>query len=858
MGVEMTRNNDEELAVEIRRLAEALALTTENYSKLLIEKDNFQRELAFARSRAHRVWKDYLLFKVLAWLVASPLPFSQKTRTRLRRSAAKRDPRRSLGLPSLIEHRGSLSALQTISMLPGRLARDPDKRDVLLVSHEASRTGAPILVHNLARSLCDSYNVTVLCIRGGNLLNSFLDVSVGVGILGAIPERGTEFWTRLKGFLSATSFHFGVVNSVESRHVLPLFREIKLPSVALVHEFSAYTLPRTAFSEVVNNADEIVFSTPVTLENAVETTGIDENYRFHVLPQGKCKVPLEASAADRSTAERSSLKALLCPAGDEILVVGAGTVQLRKGVDLFIEVARRTLMQQPHGKIKFVWIGAGFAPDADPFYSVYLDDQLKRSGVAENVIIIPETSDIEHVYELAHFFVLSSRLDPLPNVAIDAMTAGVPVICFNHASGVSDILRQGGLEKQCVADYLDTNDMAYRLLRLIESKATYQEVSEKTKSLANKTFDMKTYTAEIERLGLTAAKRRMNLAHDVDTIISEPRFDPEYMLPRGFTERSISAAADLYLNELSLGMHPRRPEPGFNPHAYAADRPARFNQLQTDPYADFLRNGRPKGRWICPVIQPPLQPRATSSQPNQNLKCALHVHAYYIDELPRILRHLTANSVRPALYVSVVGIEAEEAARKILSAYNGTTCVRVVPNLGRDIGPLLTEFGRELIQNYDVVGHVHTKKSLSLANDDLVSNWTGLLLENILGGDAAGGMVDCIIDQFSAEPKLGIVFPGDPHVIGWSKNRRWGKKVADRLGIRNLPEAFDFPVGNMFWIRSDALSPFVNLDLNWNDYPREPVADDGTVLHALERLFAVNTCEMGFHSAVTYIKGVTR
>ena len=36
--------------------------------------------------------------------------------------------------------------------------------------------------------------------------------------------------------------------------------------------------------------------------------------------------------------------------------------------------------------------------------------------------------------------------------------------------------------------------------------------------------------------------------------------------------------------------------------------------------------------------------------------------------------------------------------------------VQEVPNAGRDIGPLLTEFGRTLVESYDVVGHIHVKK----------------------------------------------------------------------------------------------------------------------------------------------------
>jgi lipopolysaccharide biosynthesis protein len=39
----------------------------------------------------------------------------------------------------------------------------------------------------------------------------------------------------------------------------------------------------------------------------------------------------------------------------------------------------------------------------------------------------------------------------------------------------------------------------------------------------------------------------------------------------------------------------------------------------------------------------------------------------------------------------------------------------------------------------------------------------------------------------------------------------------------------------MFWARSEALRPVIDLRLGWDDYPQEPVSADGTILHTLER-----------------------
>ena len=45
---------------------------------------------------------------------------------------------------------------------------------------------------------------------------------------------------------------------------------------------------------------------------------------------------------------------------------------------------------------------------------------------------------------------MTSRLDPLPNVAIDALSEGTPVHCFDKASGIAYLLSNNSF----LTDYL--------------------------------------------------------------------------------------------------------------------------------------------------------------------------------------------------------------------------------------------------------------------------------------------------------------------------------------------------------------------------------------------------------------------
>jgi lipopolysaccharide biosynthesis protein len=162
------------------------------------------------------------------------------------------------------------------------------------------------------------------------------------------------------------------------------------------------------------------------------------------------------------------------------------------------------------------------------------------------------------------------------------------------------------------------------------------------------------------------------------------------------------------------------------------------------------------------------------------------------------------------------------------------------------------------VAEYDVIGHFHTKKSPHVVDRKMVEIWTSFLLENLIGGRKGGPMLDRILAEMSLEPNIGIAYPDDPHVMSWTENRGAAENLALRMGLGMLPEQFNFPMGNMFWIRSSLLARFVALELTWDDYPAEPLPIDGTMLHAIERLFGVVAELDGKTTLVTNVRGVSR
>lgn len=737
----------------------------------------------------------------------------------------------------------------------------PEFETVLLVSHEASITGAPILSFNLVLELSERFNVVVLLLGGGPLEAAFQRAGAAVVTSPKLRGHYADSEMVVEQLCERFKFQFALVNSIESRVVVPALAQRFIPVISLIHEFASYTRPREAFGTALFWSTEVVFSTNITLNNAFEVYPHLSQRATHVLPQGRCRFPLDELEDERAD-EAARIRALVRPKGlaeDAVIILGAGSVQYRKGVDLFIECAARVVQSAAGGNCHFVWIGHGYDPENDVGYSVYLDDQVRRAGLKAHITFIGETPAIDAAYEEADILLLSSRLDPLPNVAIDAMSYALPVLCFEKTTGISDFLKEAGLANHCVAHYLDTSDMANKVLELASSPRLLKDVGSRCKTASARYFNLKSYVNKLVSIAENACAKTQQEQADVQTILSSQLYRQDFACPPHVQDFSIEMEVRNYVRAWASGIGRRKPLPGFNPGIYEEQNGSALKN--SDPFADYLRKGQPEGPWGYPVIVSnnlAITGEEARVSPASAQRVALHLHVYYCDLLPEILARLTQNEIRPDLFISVTTDDARQEVAQALEAYTGRVAeIVVVPNCGRDIGPFLTEFGHTLLANYDIIGHLHTKKTVDLADSAVGRVWYKFLLENLLGSQSSP-MADTIVGKLQQDPSIGLVFPDDPNIVGLDGNREYLAELAQRLGPLSSEEYFAFPVGTMFWARAEALAPLINLNLSWDDYPKEPLPYDGSMLHALERLFGLSLPLSNLRFASTNVIGITR
>ncbi len=383
-----------------------------------------------------------------------------------------------------------------------RLANSASLRTVLLVVHDARREGAPVLGLNIAEQLSKTHHVITILLGDGELLEDFRRTSrVTVGPMHYRDLRPAYFRSILRRLRKHGNISYALVNSIASQSILPSLSEASILSVLLVHEFLSYMRPLHVLEQTAHLASQIVFPTTLVRDNAERVCPEFGKRDSVILPQGRCLLP-PSSAKNHAEGEARIAKAFLSAEGRKrpFVVLGCGTVTYRKGVDLFLACASQILQNAKAGEMRFVWIGGGYDPESDTGYSSYLADQIARSGLSDVVCMEDPVDQLDLAYELADVLFLSSRLEPMSNVAIDAMTLDIPVVCFDHAAGIVEILRSKEETAACIAPYLDVAAAAKIIERLATDPDRYATVSRATGTLARDRFDLGKYVASLDQL----------------------------------------------------------------------------------------------------------------------------------------------------------------------------------------------------------------------------------------------------------------------------------------------------------------------------------------------------------------------
>jgi len=119
---------------------------------------------------------------------------------------------------------------------------------------------------------------------------------------------------------------------------------------------------------------------------------------------------------------------------DPRVILYVGRLVKMKQVDLLIETFSDCLQINKNLILRI----CGEGPEKENLIALTM-----RKGINENVAFLGFIEDMLNVYSKADLLVLTSKYEGFPNVIIEAITIGVPVVSFDCKYGPSEIIRDG-------------------------------------------------------------------------------------------------------------------------------------------------------------------------------------------------------------------------------------------------------------------------------------------------------------------------------------------------------------------------------------------------------------------------------
>lgn len=253
-------------------------------------------------------------------------------------------------------------------------------------------------------------------------------------------------------------------------------------------------------------------------------------------------------------------------------------------------------------------------------------------------------------------------------------------------------------------------------------------------------------------------------------------------------------------------------------------------------------------------------PSGSAASYHCDKKIALGMHLYYPDLFPDYLHMISCMPADADVFITTDSAEKVTILNQILKKMDidrkGRVQISAIENRGRDMAALWVAL-RERLASYDYVCFLHDKKTKQIKPGAVGESWAHKLLVNMIGSAES---VQEILQKFDTEPHLGMLVPPPPihgHYLHfsqdiWTTNFHNTKALADRLELQVPISSQKEPIsaiGNCFWFKTAAMKELFEHSWTYEDFPEEPLAEDGTISHALERVYPYVAQNNGYYTS---------
>jgi glycosyltransferase involved in cell wall biosynthesis len=333
--------------------------------------------------------------------------------------------------------------------------------EILFISHEASRTGAPIFLINLAILLKEQLGVgcVFLLRNGGELESEFRKLGKTM-----ILSNQYELDQGIIAVLKKRNIKLIYSNTATNGKIQQRLKFLSCPILCHVHELG-HSLEQVFTPDnlkaVLSSSDHFFAGSGAVANYLNDQKGLPPEKVTVAYPFVDVKETLNAA--------KHSKPPLSLPS-NAIIVGACGTISWRKGTDLFIQLVKKvgSKTSQP---IHFVWVGG--APSQRDYQNLSYDVELM--DLSHQITFTGSVTHHLSYFQQFDIFLLPSREDPFPLVVLDAASMKIPVVCFDRAGGAQELVED---DAGIVVPYMDIDAMATAVISLAKNSSLRRKLGE--------------------------------------------------------------------------------------------------------------------------------------------------------------------------------------------------------------------------------------------------------------------------------------------------------------------------------------------------------------------------------------------
>lgn len=233
---------------------------------------------------------------------------------------------------------------------------------------------------------------------------------------------------------------------------------------------------------------------------------------------------------------------------------------------------------------------------------------------------------------------------------------------------------------------------------------------------------------------------------------------------------------------------------------------------------------------------------------------AVAVYLYYSDTLEKYFEYIKNIPIEIDVHIISANPETWEAIETFVESRKNVSFIKK-ENRGRDVSALLVVF-RKIAINYQYFCFIHDKKEKTEFMKQDIDFWVRNLWDNTLKSKS---YIQNVLGILECE-NVGLLVPPEPtgeHKSDWYRNVWYDnfeqtKALAEELGLECdiATEKSPITLGTVFWAKTDALKKLLEKEWKYEDFPEEPLPDDGAVSHAIERILAYVAQDAGYDTGI--------